>query len=168
MKTKKQSCFLWYFTIKRYIFAQCWIQNWKQRKKEHERRKDFLPDSPVQGIPRFAFWNVTGGRTGLFRRNTFYLGPRRRMPAQRPWLPRLFPSLDNSADGCLRNRQGEYDYPWRGVGTLSLIHYYLSFTSILHSVPTFWSACPNCCPVDLPFQTLGWYRLPALDLQRRN
>ena len=26
----------------------------------------------------------------------------------------------------------------------------------------------NCCPVDLRFQTLGWYRLPVLDLQRRN
>lgn len=31
-----------------------------------------------------------------------------------------------------------------------------------------WSAWTNCCPVDLRFQTLGWYRLPVLDLQRRN
>ena len=46
-----------------------------------ERRKDSLPDNPVQGVPRSAFRNVTGRRTGLFRRDTLHPGQRRCTPA---------------------------------------------------------------------------------------
>lgn len=41
-------------------------------KREHERRKDSLPDNPVQGVPPICFRNVTGRRTGLFRRDTLH------------------------------------------------------------------------------------------------